>query len=162
MVDTFLKLVRIGFPKIAIRGCYQQKNASLRTGCRFPRRLWKSSARHDLADFWEMGMQNIGKNVDLVKLVQAAYQLSMPQGLGFLHYQAGGLTDDEAKAFIKDGRTPVYLDYVKGRSCKLSVSRDEDGMLYVGDKWYDHDSFDPLFKAMGITPESRPEEKMSA
>lgn len=79
--------------------------------------------------------------VDLKKFVQKAYELSQPQGLGFLHYEKGALTDDEAQGIIDssrpDGRNAVSMDYVKGRSIKMHVSRD-DGKLFIYNNWYDH------------------------
>ena len=75
---------------------------------------------------------------DLVELAKAAYDLSVPQGLGFLHFEEGGLSDDEAKSLIKeDSLSPLSLDYVKGRACKLTVFKDND-RLYINDKWFDH------------------------
>ena len=76
--------------------------------------------------------------IDLVKAVQEAYALSSPQGLGYLHYQEGGLTEDEAREFVhEDNRCPVSLDYVKGRSCKVTVFKRE-GKLFIRSAWYDH------------------------
>lgn len=77
--------------------------------------------------------------VDLVELVKAAYDESRPQGLGFLHYQEGGLTDAEAQSLIRVGHEyePVTLDYLKGRSLKFHVRRDGDD-LYIREDWYDH------------------------
>jgi len=83
--------------------------------------------------------------VDLIKFVKEVYELSMPQGLGFLHYKAGGLTDEEAKQFIIS-KVPehcypknivVDMDYVKGRACKMIVFKEND-KLYIRSSWYDH------------------------
>lgn len=88
---------------------------------------------------------------DLVKLAQAAYELSRPQGMGFLHYQEGGLTDEEAASLVREGdRFPLDMDYVKGRSCKLRVINDKE-RLYIHGSWYDHSEQDlkDLLKAVG-------------
>lgn len=75
---------------------------------------------------------------DLVALVKKAYELSTPRGLGFLHAQPGGLTDEQAASLVKaDSRWPVSLDYVIGRAVKFNVYRDGE-KLYTNDRWYDH------------------------
>lgn len=80
--------------------------------------------------------------VDLVKLVQAAFDLSRAQGMGFLHYQPGHtLSDEEARKFIKepryDGDAVINMDYVQGRACKFRVFR-EGERLVIPDLWFDH------------------------
>lgn len=75
---------------------------------------------------------------DLSEVAKAAYDLSSPVGLGFLHYEEGSLTDDEADALVTDDpRIPLSLDYVKGRACKLTVFKDGE-KCYIPDRWYDH------------------------
>lgn len=90
-----------------------------------------------------------------VEVVKAAYDLSKPQGMGLIHYQAGELTNDEASMLI----TPpdrwgavVSLDYVKGRSCKFSVLQDAAGRLFICRSWYDHSESQlaELLKRIGI------------
>jgi len=78
-------------------------------------------------------------NVDVVELVRKVYELSMPQGLGFLQYEAGGLTHEEAESIVKmgDRRCVVSMDYVRGRACKFVVLKNED-RLEIRDTWYDH------------------------
>lgn len=78
--------------------------------------------------------------VDLVKFVQKTYELSQPQGLGFMHAEPGGLSEDDAKAILdrdKEGRVAASMDYVKGRACKMTVFREGDD-LFVRPQWYDH------------------------
>lgn len=77
--------------------------------------------------------------VDLVALAKAAYDLSKPQGMGFLHYEPGGLTDEQAQSLVNDegNRCALSLDYVAGRAVKLTVFRDGD-KLAMRDSWYDH------------------------
>src|SRR4030042_6084821 len=77
--------------------------------------------------------------IDLIKFVKKVYDLSMPQGLGFLHFESGSLTDAEAKLFIheKDPYNIVDMDYVKGRSCKMDIFK-KDNKLFINDSWYDH------------------------
>jgi hypothetical protein len=79
--------------------------------------------------------------IDLVKFVKETYKLSGPQGLGFLNYEEGELTDDEVedilKIWEKDKQFRLSLDYVKGRACKMTIFRKED-KLYIRTPWYDH------------------------
>ena len=76
--------------------------------------------------------------IDLIKFVKKVYELSQPLGLGFLHYQEGNLSDEEAKALIhKNDPCIVNMDYVKGRACKMKVFNRES-KLEIHDSWYDH------------------------
>jgi hypothetical protein len=90
---------------------------------------------------------------DLKSIVKTAYRLSRPQGLGHIHFQPGDLTDEEASQLIREEHkaTPVSLDYVKGRACKLIVFRDGE-KLFIRDRWYDHSQHDlqMLLEAIGI------------
>ena len=95
--------------------------------------------------------------VDLAKVVQEAYRLSTPQGLGFLHFQEGGLTDEEAASLIafRDPRTPLTMDYVRGRACKLTVFK-EGKELFIQNFWYDHsdEQLKELLEAIGVSVET--------
>lgn len=73
--------------------------------------------------------------LDLRKLVAAAFDYSSPQGLGYLHHVAGPTTDEEIDRGLRE--KGAYYDYVRGRSMKLSISRDGD-KLYWHHGWYDH------------------------
>lgn len=84
--------------------------------------------------------------VDLKEFAKKVYALSLPQGLGFLHYQSGGLSDKEAEQIITGGnslfnrpndRIALDMDYVSGRACKMVVFK-EEGKLYIRKNWYDH------------------------
>ena len=79
--------------------------------------------------------------IDLVRFVQKIYDLSNPQGLGFLHYQEGQLTTEEAERIIdlwkNDERMALGMDYIRGRSCKMDVFK-EDNKLWIYNDWYDH------------------------
>ena len=78
--------------------------------------------------------------VNMVELVKKAYELSRPQGLGMLHFTPDPLTDEEAQSYIQEDRV-FYLDYVKGRACKLGVVL-KDGKLMMSTPWYDHSDLD--------------------
>lgn len=86
-------------------------------------------------------MIEVPNDIDLIKLVKEAFDLSGPQGLSFLHFTEGELSDEEAKAIVaRDANnriSAVVMDYVNGRSVKFNVTR-RDGKLLVNEKWYDH------------------------
>lgn len=77
----------------------------------------------------------------LTEVAKAAYSLSVPQGMGFIHAQPGPLSDGAAQALVNeykdDKRIALSMDYVQGRACKLTVFRDGD-KLYIPNSWYDH------------------------
>lgn len=79
-------------------------------------------------------------NCGMRKLIAKAYELSVPQGLGFLHFTPRPLSDAEIDTIISHGKGtnyPVSMDYVNGRSIKLHVMLKE-GKLLIPDRWYDH------------------------
>lgn len=79
--------------------------------------------------------------IDLVEFAKKVYELSVPQGMGILHFTPSPLTDEVAKSIIAlskdDKRIALSMDYVRGRACKMHVRR-EDGKLTISDTWYDH------------------------
>jgi hypothetical protein len=87
--------------------------------------------------------------IDLVKFAQDVYDLSSPQGLGFIHATPAPLADDEARAIVErerpGGFIALSMDYVRGRACKMSVHR-EGEKLTIPDRWFDHsdDQLDEL------------------
>jgi hypothetical protein len=95
--------------------------------------------------------------VDLAKFAQKAYELSVPKGMGFLHFREGGLSDSDAKMLVRDeGRIALNMDYVHGRGCKMTVIR-EDEKLYIDDRWYDHtdEDLEDLLSAFSIKYEKK-------
>lgn len=76
-------------------------------------------------------------------LVAGAYNLSVPIGMGHLHYSPESLTDDEVDSLIDmDNREVVYMDYIKGRQCKFNIFKDkETNKFYINNTWYDHDEY---------------------
>ena len=84
--------------------------------------------------------------VDLGELVRGAYDLSIPQGLGYLHYTPGSLTNDEVDDILTACHVgykhlAVVMDYVKGRACKMNVFKgegEEAGRLYIRKGWFNH------------------------
>jgi len=87
-------------------------------------------------------------------LVAAVYDMSLPVGLGFLHYTPEPLTDAELDHLIDFEREAVVaLDYCKGRQCKFGIYKSKlDGSLLMSDHWYDHSDADyvTLLESVGI------------
>ena len=79
--------------------------------------------------------------VDPIKFIKKVYDLSISQGLGFLHFEEGGLTNLEAQKILdiweKDKQFYLSMDYIKGRACKMIVFR-EGNKLFIRVPWYDH------------------------
>ena len=63
--------------------------------------------------------------IDLIKFVKEVYRLSIPAGLGRLHFKEGGLTDEEAEEILgvwkDDKQFALDMDYVRGRACKMTI-----------------------------------------
>jgi hypothetical protein len=83
---------------------------------------------------------------DLVEVVKKVYDLSKPQGLGFLHFNANPLSNEEAKEIIAIGsprkNVVVDMDYVNGRACKFTVFKDDQDRKFIRSQWYDHSQAD--------------------
>lgn len=100
-------------------------------------------------------MINLGKlsREDVVTLVKKVYDLSIPVGLGMLHYRDGGLSDGEVNSIIKsDTEYMVRMDYVNGRQCKFNLFYNEEtGDVYTHKEWYDHtdSQFKELLSSIG-------------
>ena len=79
--------------------------------------------------------------VNLIEFVKEVYRLSVPAGLGWLHFTEGELTDEEAKEILdiwkNDKQFALDMDYIKGRACKMTVFRKEN-KLYIRSPWHDH------------------------
>jgi len=79
--------------------------------------------------------------INLIEFVKGVYRLSIPAGLGWLHFTEGELTYEEAKEILdiwkKDKQFTLDMDYIKGRACKMTVFR-KGKNLYIRSPWYDH------------------------
>ena len=75
--------------------------------------------------------------IDLKQFAKDVYDLSVPQGLGFLHFEKGDLQDEIADQLISDGHYPLDMDYVNGRACKMTVTKEKE-KLFIADTWFDH------------------------
>jgi hypothetical protein len=93
--------------------------------------------------------------IDLKSFVKKVYELSVPQGIGFLHFTPNPLSDKEAEEIIElyknDKRIALSMDYVNGRACKMTVYK-QGNELAINDNWYDHtdSSFQNLLDSFGI------------
>ena len=98
-------------------------------------------------------------DVPLDKLISEVYNLSNPQGLGFLHYIEGPIPDDildQTVQYAKESleeRGEFWLDYLSGRACKFRAAIQADEKLYMSSSWYDHDSedFQELCSRLGVS-----------
>jgi hypothetical protein len=105
--------------------------------------------------------------LNLVKFAQDAYELSTPQGMGFLHAKAGGLDEGEAQAIVErfkdDNHCALALDYVHGRACKMTVRKGEEG-YELPDSWYDHTNaqYSDLLSRHGIEYKTEEKEKKAS
>jgi hypothetical protein len=96
----------------------------------------------------------------LPEAMKLAFNLSSPQGLGFLHHREGGLEDAAVNEIIereKGGHIAAHMDYVHGRACKFIVFRggerpNWDGRLYIRSSWYDHSdsALEDLLTGLGV------------
>jgi len=79
--------------------------------------------------------------VNLIKFVKEVYGLSVPAGLGWLHFTEEKLTDEEVKEILdiwkNDKQFALDMDYIKGRACKMTVFKKEN-KLYIRSPWFDH------------------------
>ena len=94
--------------------------------------------------------------IDLRKLVKEAYNLSQPQGLGFIHFQPGPLPEEDVNEILSrfedDERYAVSMDYVRGRAVKLHVWQEGD-RLFTDARWYDHSDAQLRLLLMRVTEE---------
>ena len=99
-------------------------------------------------------MIELPESINLVELVKKVYNLSQPQGMGFMHFTPAPLSEDEAKKYIdlsSSFPSVINMDYVHGRACKFHVTR-RDGKLFIPDSWYDHtdEQYKKLLYSFGI------------
>ena len=91
---------------------------------------------------------------DMRTLAKKVYDLSRPQGMGFLQFRDGTLTDQELDELVNDSEgvsLALTMDYVFGRACKFHVQRADgpgvylefpDGVThFTRTDWYDHSEY---------------------
>jgi len=92
---------------------------------------------------------------DLGVFIKKAYTLSKPQGMGFLHYEASDLPEEDVQEIIhrndKSSRIAVSMDYVKGRYVKMTIFK-EGERIFINKEWFDHtqQQLDDLLNSIGI------------
>ncbi|MBA7565285.1 hypothetical protein ES695_13645 [Candidatus Atribacteria bacterium 1244-E10-H5-B2] len=103
--------------------------------------------------------------IDLIQFVKEVYKLSIPAGLGRLHFKEGGLTDEDAKGILdiwkNDKQFALDMDYVGGRACKMTVFRDRN-RIYIRSPWYDHTDMRLTMLLKAIWPEDKPFPELKA
>lgn len=92
-------------------------------------------------------------HMDFRKMIKKAYDLSVPQGLGFLNAERGPLPDTDVEGVLQTCRDSqieyLSIDYLKGRSIKLYIHQvlddqrkcfvdHPDVKFYMYPYWYDH------------------------
>ena len=92
---------------------------------------------------WLLDMVGAGRLVeitgyDLRSMAKAAYEMSSPKGLGFLHYRQGPADEDLVNSMVSSLEDYGSLDYVEGRCVKFNILKSEDGRIFTGSQWYDH------------------------
>lgn len=104
-------------------------------------------------------MINISK-VDIKEFVRRVYDLSVPQGMGFMQAKPGQLSDKDVEEILSEGSEafPVSMDYVNGRACKMRVKKTVEG-LTINDSWYDHtdEQLKQLLAHFGIEHNLKPD-----
>lgn len=63
---------------------------------------------------------NIG-GLTAAAVLAALYNASRPQGMGFLQYQPGDITEEQAAKLLDPDRTHTYFDYLAGRVMKVDI-----------------------------------------
>ena len=75
------------------------------------------------------------RGLNKAEVIAALYNHARPQGLGFLQYEPGDMTIQEAEEIVLRGR-PFYFDYLKGRVMKVNLDSDNE----FDERLYDRDN----------------------
>ena len=94
-------------------------------------------------------------SVDIHKLCREAYDLSVPQGLGYLQPYDEPLSDEQIDEMLaySTRNLVIGMDYVNGRAVKLNVYKSDDGKRYIQkQRWYDHSlhQYEELLSRLGV------------
>ena len=104
----------------------------------------------------------------LIKFIKEVYKLSVPAGLGYLHFREGELTDEEAKEILNvwknDKQFALDMDYIKGRACKMTVFRkDREGKeIFIHFPWFDHTDIQLKKLLKAVWPKEKPFPELKA
>jgi len=103
--------------------------------------------------------------IDLIKFIREVYKLSIPAGLGWIHFTEGELTDEEAKEILdiwkNNKQFALYMDYIKGRACKMTIFKNKD-KLYIRSSWFDHTDIQLKKLLKAVWPEDKPFPELKA
>ena len=103
--------------------------------------------------------------INLIEFVKEVYRLSVPAGMGWLHFTAGELTNGEAEEILNiwknDKQFALEMDYVRGRACKMTLFRKENN-LYIRSPWHDHTDVQLTKLLKAVWPKDRPFPKLKA
>lgn len=103
--------------------------------------------------------------IDLIKFIKEVYKLSIPAGLGWLHFTEEELTDEEAEKILSIWKNdPVFhldMDYIKGRDCKMTVFKEEK-KLYIRAPWHDHTDMRLAKLLKAVWPKDKPFPELKA
>lgn len=96
--------------------------------------------------------------VMLPEFVKEVYNKSGPQGLGVLHFTPKELSNEEVNEILdatRFGSAVLSMDYIKGRACKMTVSKEDDS-IYIDYPWFDHTHSDFVDLLKAVWPEGKP------
>lgn len=103
---------------------------------------------------YSQGWIDLG-DIDPKDFIRTVHELSHAQGMGFIHERPEPLNDEEMKHWLEQleefGNT--RLDYVRGRSCKMSLHK-HDGHYFIREgSWYDHtdEELEKLLVKFGVS-----------
>ena len=108
-----------------------------------------------MAEDYSQGWIDLGSDLDVAEFIRTVHSLSSAQGKGFLDDKKGILPDSEIQPYLtdlaQDGRT--RMDYIRGRSIKMSIHMHEGHYLIRDGAWYDHNDgeFNELLARFGIS-----------
>ena len=87
-----------------------------------------------------------GENVrDVLRaIVIASFETASPVGLGQLHFQSDqAMTTENADSFIslppEYGNVVVNMDYVQGKMCKTTITKEGEKLFSLDVNWYERD-----------------------
>ncbi len=114
---------------------------------------WRKTVAEDYSTGW-ITLGSVA-DFDVATFIRAVHELSSAQGLGFLADKPGPLPDSEIQPFLNllAQYGHAHMDYIAGRSAKMSIDM-HDGHYFILDKaWYDHTDgeFNELLARFGIT-----------
>jgi len=113
-----------------------------------------------MSEDYSQGWIDLG-NIDPKVFIRTVHELSSAQGMGFLHEKPGTLTDEEMQPWLEElaQERSTRLDYVRGRSCKMSLHEHEGHYFIREGSWYDHtdEELEKLLVKFGVSQKTETE-----